>query len=693
MRNNFLPLRASVKSKILLGLFLIFPSLLFTQNYLNGPECVSYDVSRNCYYVSSFNSGSIVCIDSNGVQTVFKSGLGRALGNYIVGDTLFVSSGTRITGYHLDHGSQVMDLAIPGSVQIDGITADTSGHLYGLDSNLRKIFCIDILSQQYSVFLDHGLPPLPQDALYDAPNNRLILCGFLGHAPILAVNLADTTLDTLVITPMGSFDGICADEHGNLYLSSWETLGIHRYHDNCINPPATIISGLNGPANICYNPKDRVIAVPEFNANRVLFIPVPQTYLTPRFRANITSGHAPVQIQFEDLSRARPPITSWGWDFDNDGNIDSQDPNPQWTFTDPGTYDVRLQLSSDSLQEEFIMTEYIRVFSGESALSFDGEQSSVSYDSTQALHFSDQLTLEAWIYPEGWGENSVYGQGRIIDKQQISLYLQKWHPAFPDSCLVLKLSLANGSTVYGYTPDRSIHLACWQHVAVTYNGHNNMLKMYIDGIDQSVTFSALPSGFIADNSQSRFILGNDEGGAYTFAGVIDDVRLWGIERTEQEIRTHWGQLLLGTEPGLSCYWPMNEGNGDSLIDLSPFGHHALIHGATWVTGTPFSASFIQEGHPGIVAQSPELYPNYPNPFNGSTRIRFYLPQSAAIVVRVFDVTGRLIKSLFEGDKEKGIHQVVWDGLDGNGDGVSSGIYFLQMTTDQYTLTSRMQLLK
>jgi len=679
--------------KIILGLSILLPNLLLSQNYLSGPECVSYDPSRNCYYVSSFFNGRVVRIDSNGVQSIFASGLGNAYGNHIVKDTLYVSNGTRIRGYYLDDGSMVMDLPIGGSIQIDGVTADTSGHLYVLETNLRKIFCIDITSQQYSVFLDHDLPPGPQDALYDAPNNRLILCGFSDLAPLVAINLADTTLDTLVITPMGNFDGICADEQGNLYLSSWATRAIHRYHDNHLNPPATIFAGINGPANIGYNPRDRVIAVPEFNANRVLYIPVPQIYLTPRFRAELLSGHAPLTVQFEDLSRARPPITSWAWDFDNDGVIDSQDPNPQWVFNDPGSYDVRLQIQSDSLQEEFTINEYVRVFAGESALYFNGVSTSASADSLQTLNFTEQLTLEAWIYPEGWGENAVFGQGRILDRHQFSLYLQKWHPSFPDSCLVFKLSLANGNTVLAYTPDHSIQLSHWQHVAVSYNGLNSDLKMYIDGIPQTVVYTTPPSGFIADNSQSRLFLGNDQNTAFTFDGTIDEVRLWNITREEQDIRSHMSQVLPGPETGLVGYWPMNEGNGDFLMDQSSLDHHIKIHGATWVAGTSFSASFIQESRPGIALQSPVLYPNYPNPFNGYTQIRFYLPGSANVTIQVYDVTGRLVRSLLAGNTAGGMHRVVWDGKDPQGNSLSSGIYFVQISAAQFTLTRRMLMMR
>jgi uncharacterized protein (TIGR02145 family) len=77
------------------------------------------------------------------------------------------------------------------------------------------------------------------------------------------------------------------------------------------------------------------------------------------FEADITSGYDPLTVQFTDLSLVNP--ISWEWDFDNDGNTDATDQNPEWTFQYPGTYTVKLTVSNASTTETEIKFDYITV--------------------------------------------------------------------------------------------------------------------------------------------------------------------------------------------------------------------------------------------------------------------------------------------------------------------------------------------
>jgi hypothetical protein len=65
----------------------------------------------------------------------------------------------------------------------------------------------------------------------------------------------------------------------------------------------------------------------------------------------------------------------------------------------------------------------------------------------------------------------------------------------------------------------------------------------------------------------------------------------------------------------------------------------------------------------------------PSPFCGSTSVTYMLPEAARVEVRVYDATGRLVKTLYRGDRGPGWHGEVWDGLDGAGRGVPGGVYF------------------
>ncbi|MCF7885742.1 MAG: discoidin domain-containing protein [Candidatus Marinimicrobia bacterium] len=74
----------------------------------------------------------------------------------------------------------------------------------------------------------------------------------------------------------------------------------------------------------------------------------------------------------------------------------------------------------------------------------------------------------------------------------------------------------------------------------------------------------------------------------------------------------------------------------------------------------------------------ELLQTYPNPFNSSTQIKFSIPNYGRVNVTIFDAQGRKIKSLLKGKLRKGVHSLVWNGKNEEGNSLSSGIYFISI---------------
>ena len=83
----------------------------------------------------------------------------------------------------------------------------------------------------------------------------------------------------------------------------------------------------------------------------------------------------------------------------------------------------------------------------------------------------------------------------------------------------------------------------------------------------------------------------------------------------------------------------------------------------------------------------------PNPFNGSTTIRFALNENGDINLAIFDLLGRKVKQLQSGILPAGEHSFTWNGTDDGGANVTSGIYFYRLQSNQGTLTRRMVMLK
>ncbi|MFH1278891.1 MAG: FlgD immunoglobulin-like domain containing protein [Candidatus Eisenbacteria bacterium] len=92
-----------------------------------------------------------------------------------------------------------------------------------------------------------------------------------------------------------------------------------------------------------------------------------------------------------------------------------------------------------------------------------------------------------------------------------------------------------------------------------------------------------------------------------------------------------------------------------------------------------------------------LFPNVPNPFNPSTGIEFVLPEEAAVVLAVFDVAGRHVRTLREAKMPAGSYTgsraIRWDGTDSSGRAVTSGVYFYRLEADGKALTKKMILLR
>ncbi|MBD3348871.1 MAG: hypothetical protein GF400_06705, partial [Candidatus Eisenbacteria bacterium] len=88
-----------------------------------------------------------------------------------------------------------------------------------------------------------------------------------------------------------------------------------------------------------------------------------------------------------------------------------------------------------------------------------------------------------------------------------------------------------------------------------------------------------------------------------------------------------------------------------------------------------------------------LVQNSPNPFNPVTTVAYHVPQESEVSIRVYDVTGRLVRTLVDGMEEPGVHEAVWDGRSDRGESVGSGVYFCVMEAAGFHDSRKMTLLK
>jgi flagellar hook assembly protein FlgD len=89
-----------------------------------------------------------------------------------------------------------------------------------------------------------------------------------------------------------------------------------------------------------------------------------------------------------------------------------------------------------------------------------------------------------------------------------------------------------------------------------------------------------------------------------------------------------------------------------------------------------------------------LHPSYPNPFNPSTRISFDLPRPERVTLKIYDLTGRLVRVLVDEDSlPAGRHEATWQGRDDHGRKVAAGVYLYRLEAGTYQHSRSMTLVK
>ncbi len=92
----------------------------------------------------------------------------------------------------------------------------------------------------------------------------------------------------------------------------------------------------------------------------------------------------------------------------------------------------------------------------------------------------------------------------------------------------------------------------------------------------------------------------------------------------------------------------------------------------------------------------QLYPNYPNPFNPETTIKYNLPADQLfyqVKVKIYDALGRLTSTLINELQNPGLNTVKWNGKSAAGQNMTSGIYFCFVHAGQYKATQKMLLVR
>lgn len=137
------------------------------------------------------------------------------------------------------------------------------------------------------------------------------------------------------------------------------------------------------------------------------------------------------------------------------------------------------------------------------------------------------------------------------------------------------------------------------------------------------------------------------------------------------------------------------GDLDTLhVDLGPYGVSVFTVSLTPDTLIlPELAVTVRPDEDEHIPDAFVLYPNAPNPFNAGTRIRFDLPAAGVLRIRIVDVLGRQVRTLFSGRLCAAMHDVVWDGKNDRGASCPSGVYIAVLQFETRIFTEKLCLIR
>ena len=215
---------------------------------------------------------------------------------------------------------------------------------------------------------------------------------------------------------------------------------------------------------------------------------------------------------------------------------------------------------------------------------FDGIDDYIEVADSASLTVTNEVTMEAWVYPTGAGSDPTYG-GVIISKDG---EYQLGRGPTGDLWANFGNTSPGWSVVSsGYT----IPTDQWTHVAASYEAVYGVVTFYANG---SAVATSSGSGVIGDHipSANSVYIGGRPGGAEAFEGQIDEPRVWTIERPAEHLANSYQRQHDGDESGLAGYWPFD---GAVLTDYTANANDGVSNGAGASIGYPLG--FISNAAP------------------------------------------------------------------------------------------------
>ena len=248
------------------------------------------------------------------------------------------------------------------------------------------------------------------------------------------------------------------------------------------------------------------------------------------------------------------------------------------------------------------------------ALQLDGNANYVEVENRDSLRgITQQATISFWMKPTAFPNRyaPIVYKG---DKRKSDLSNRSYAFYLQEQGKVQMASSPNGHSQKEYFTDAAtIQLNQWYHIAGVIDATRNTIKLYVNGIELGNNTFRGQQRFYESHLPLRigWTHETETPTQSSFVGSIDEVRIWNIARSENEIRSDMNTELKGDEQGLVAYWKFNgvkDGNGATdgmVLDATPNKNHGRIIGN--VKFTSYSRPIFESAKSAQLTEAAEAY--------------------------------------------------------------------------------------
>jgi len=430
---------------------------------------------------------------------------------------------------------------------------------------------------------------------------------------------------------------------------------------------------------------------------------------TAAFSGDPVSGCGPLEVTFTDETTG--DVSGWDWTF-GDGGV-STDQNPVHPYTAPGEYDVRLIATGPGGADTLTSVAYVSVTEVVTAMFSAADTTGTA---PLEVTFTDTSTGSptSWSWDFGdAGSDTVRNPVHTYNSPgTYSVMLIATGECGPDTLVLNDLIVVDAPPVpvAAFTGDPVSGCAPLEVVfADASSGDiNSWAWDFGDGGSSAEPSPAYT--FVSPGTYTVSLTVTGPGGGDT-STMTDYVTVF------EPVTAAFGQSeTAGLAPlsvdftdqstGEATFWMWDFGDASTDTVQNPTHVFTSVDTftVTLVVGNSCSqdtlvmtdavrvvgVSAVEE----VVPVRYRLSQNVPNPFNPMTTIRFELPEATSVRLEVYDISGRLVRSLIGGRAmSAGRQEVVWNGKDDSGLQVAAGVYFYHLGAGPFTETRRMTLVK